>query len=69
MSCPLSQGDYLTISYSDTFFSFCLQSCPTEGSFPMSQFFSSGGQSIGVSALASVYNDEDDDDKNTLVVA
>ena len=35
----------------------------------MSQFFSSGGQSIGVSALASVYNDEDDDDKNTLVVA
>ena len=42
---------------------------PASGSFQMSQFFSSGGQSIGVSALASVYNDEDDDDKNTLVVA
>ena len=35
-------------------FSFCLQSFPVSGSFPMSQFFASGGQSIGVSALASV---------------
>jgi len=35
----------------------------------MSQLFSSGGPSFGVSALASVYNDEDDDDDNTLVVA
>ena len=34
--------------------SFCLQSCPASGSFPMSQFFVSGGQSIGVLALASV---------------
>ena len=34
-------------------FSFCHQSFPTSGSFPMSQFFTSGGQSIGVSALAS----------------
>ena len=35
-------------------FSSCLQSFPTSGSFPMSQFFASGGPSIGVSALASV---------------
>ena len=37
----------------------------------MSQLFSSGGQSIGVSALALVYNDEDEDDgdNNSLVVA
>ena len=33
---------------------FCLQSFPASGSFPMSQFFASGGQSIGVSASASV---------------
>ena len=32
-------------------FSSCLQSFPASGSFPMSQFFASGGQSIGVSAL------------------
>ena len=32
----------------------CLQSFPASGSFPMSQFFASGGQSIGVSTLASV---------------
>ena len=36
------------------FFS-CLQSFPASGSFPVSQFFASGGQSIGVSALASVH--------------
>ena len=35
-------------------FSSCLQSCPALGSFQMSQFFTSGGQSIGVSASASV---------------
>ena len=35
-------------------FSSCLQSFPTSGSFPMSQFFTSGGQSIGVSASTSV---------------
>ena len=35
-------------------FSSCLQSFPASGSFPMSQFFTSGGQSIGVSASASV---------------
>ena len=41
------------ISSSVTPFS-CLQSFPASGSFPMSQFFASGGQSIGVSASASV---------------
>ena len=35
-------------------FSFCLQSCPASGSFPMSQFFPSGGQSIDISTSASV---------------
>ena len=35
-------------------FSFCLQSFPASGSFQMSQFFTSGGQSIGVSASASI---------------
>ena len=36
------------------FFSSCLQSCPASGSFPVSQFFASGGWSIGISASASV---------------
>ena len=36
-------------------FSFCLQSFPAKGSFPMSQFFASGGQSIGASASVSVH--------------
>ena len=35
-------------------FSFCLQYFPASGSFPMSQFFASGGQSIGISVSASV---------------
>ena len=52
-SCPLSQWCHLTISSSVIPF-FCLQSFPNSGSFPMSQFFTSGGQSIGVSASASV---------------
>ena len=39
---------------SATLFSFCLQSFPASGSFLRSQFFASGGQSIGVSASASV---------------
>ena len=43
-----------TISSSVVPFSFRLQSSPASGSFPMSQFFTSGGQSIGVSAYASV---------------
>ena len=50
--CPLHQRCYLTISSSATPFSFCLQSFPASGSFPMSQFFALGGQSIGASASA-----------------
>ena len=53
-SCPLSQWCHPTISSSVVPFSSCLQSSPTSGSFPMSQFFPSGGQSIGASASASV---------------
>ena len=53
-SCPLSQWCYPTISSSVSPFSSCLQSFPASGSFPMSQFFASGGQSIGASASASV---------------
>ena len=52
-SCPVSQWCYLTISSSATLFSFCLQSFPASGSFPVSQFFAWGGQSIGASASAS----------------
>ena len=52
-SCPLNLWCYPTISSSVIPFS-CLQSFPASGSFPMSQFFPSGGQSIGVSASASV---------------
>ena len=53
-SYPLSQWCHSTISSSVVPFSSCLQSFPPSGSFQMSQFFTSGGQSIGVSALASV---------------
>ena len=53
-SCPLSQWCHPTISSSVVPFSSCLQSFPASGSFLMSQFFASGGQSIGVSASASV---------------
>ena len=53
-SCPLSRWCHPTISSSVIPFSSCLQSSPTSGSFPMSQFLASGGQSIGVSASASV---------------
>ena len=52
--CPLSQWCHLTISSSVVHFSSCLQSFPASGSFSMSQLFAWGGQSIGVSALASV---------------
>ena len=48
-SCPLSQWCYLTISSSAALF-FCLQSFPASGSFPVSQFFPSGGQRIGARA-------------------
>ena len=53
-SWPLSQWCHPTISSIIIPFSFCLQSLPASGSFPMSQFLASGGQSIGVSASASV---------------
>ena len=53
-SCPLSQWCHPTISFSVDRFSFCLQSFPASGSFPMSQFFVLGGQSIGATASASV---------------
>ena len=43
-----------TISSSVIPFSSCLQSFPVSGSFPMSQFFTSGGQNIGVSASSLV---------------
>ena len=49
-----SQWCHPTISFSVVPFSFCLQSFQASGSFPMSQFFASGSQSIGVSASASV---------------
>ena len=52
--CPLSQWCHPAISSSVVPFSSCLQSFPASGSFPTSQFFSSGGQSIGVSASRSV---------------
>ena len=52
--CPLSQWCHPTISSSVVPFSSCLQSFPASGSFPMSQFFTSRGQSIGISSLASV---------------
>ena len=53
-SCPLSRWCHPTISSSVVPFSSCLQSFPASGSFPMNQFFVSDGQSIGVSASASV---------------
>ena len=53
-SCPLSQWHHPTISSSVAPFSSCYQSFPAPGSFQMSQFFTSGGQSFGVSASASV---------------
>ena len=53
-SSPLSQWCYLTILSSADLFSSCTQCFPASGSFPMSQLFTSGGQSIGASASASV---------------
>ena len=56
-SCPSSWWCQQTISPSVVPFSSCLQSFPASESFQMSQFFTSGGQSIGVSASASVLNE------------
>ena len=52
--CPLSRWCHPTNSSSIASFSSCPQSFPASGIFPLSQFFISGGQSIGVSASASV---------------
>ena len=53
-SCPLSCWCHPTISSYVVPFSSCLQSLPASGSFQLSQFFTSGGQSTGISASASV---------------
>ena len=53
-SCPLSRWCHQTVLSSVVPFISCLQSFPASGSFQMSQFFTSGGQSIGVSASTSV---------------
>ena len=53
-SCPVSWWCHPSISSSVIPFSSCLQSFPASGSFPVSQFFTSGGQSIRISASASV---------------
>ena len=53
-SCLSSRWCHPTISFSVIPFSSCLPSFPASGSFLMSQFFTSGGQSIGVSASTSV---------------
>ena len=53
-SCPLSWWCHPTVLSSVIPFSSCLQSFPASGSFQMSQFFASGGQSIGVTASTSV---------------
>ena len=57
-SCPLSRCCHPTISSSVVPFS-CLQSFPASGSFQMSQFFASGGQSIGASASVLSINIQD----------
>ena len=53
-SCPLSRWCHPAISSSVVPFSYCPQSLPASGSFPMSWHFTSGSQSIEVSASASV---------------
>ena len=53
-SCPLNRWWHPTISSSVIPFSSCPQSFPESGSFQMSQFSASGGQSIGISASTSV---------------
>ena len=53
-SCPSSQWCHPTVSSSVIPFSSCLQSFPAAGSFPVSQFFASGGQNNGAWASASV---------------
>ena len=54
-SCPLNWWCHAPISYSIIPFSSCFQSLPASRSFPRSQFFTSGGQNIGVLASASSF--------------
>ena len=58
-SCPWSRWCHPAISSSVVPFSSCLQSFPASGSFPVSQFFTSGGQNIGVSASVLPRNIQD----------
>ena len=58
-SSPLGQWCHPTISSSVTHFFSCPQSFPSSESFPMSQFFTSGGQSIGASASVLPMNIQD----------
>ena len=53
-SCPLIRWCHWTILSSAALFSLCLQTFPASGSFPVSLFFTSGGQSTGPSASISV---------------
>ena len=57
-SCPSSRWYHPTISFSVFPFASCLQSFPVLGSYQMTQFIASGGQSIGVSASTSVLPNE-----------
>ena len=58
-SCPLSQWCHSTISSSVIPFSSCFQFCPASGSFPVNQFFTSGGQSMEASASVLPMNIQD----------
>ena len=58
-SCPIGQWCYPTISSSVILFSSCLQSFQASGCFLVSQFFASGGQSIGASASVLPMNIQD----------
>ena len=58
-SCPSSRWCHPTISSSVVPFSSCLHSFPASDSFQMSQFFTSGGQSIGASASVLPMNTQD----------
>ena len=58
-SCAWTWWCHPTISFSVVPFSSCLQSFPASGFFPMSRFFTSGGQSIGASASVIPMNIED----------
>ena len=53
-SCSLHQWCHPAISFTDTLFSFCPQSFPASGTFPMSQLFASDDETAGVSGSASV---------------